>query len=163
MSGEGQGLQERGCGHLSRDLTIWPSVPRGLEPVVLNRETGAEKALHVWWVVAGKNGDGSQGGRSSLAAQTVKNPPATQETGLPSLGRKDPLEKGMAPTPVFLPGESHGQGGLDGRAQGGGGRRADPWGQPGVPQVEALPIAASLELALFPPLVWAPEERAGGH
>ncbi|XP_070328962.1 histo-blood group ABO system transferase [Odocoileus virginianus] len=29
--------------------------PAGLEPVVLNRETGAEKALHVWWVVAGKN------------------------------------------------------------------------------------------------------------
>ena len=24
-------------------------------------------------------------------------------------GRKDPLEKGMQPTPVFLPGESHGQ------------------------------------------------------
>ena len=31
-----------------------------------------------------------------LAAQTVKNPPATQETWVPSLGRKDPLEKGMA-------------------------------------------------------------------
>ena len=162
MSGEGQGLQERGCGHLSRDLTIWPSVPRGLEPVVLNRETGAEKALHVWWVVAGKNGDGSQGGRSSLAAQTVKNPPATQETGLPSLGRKDPLEKGMAThSSVLAWGIPRTEG--PGRAQGGGGRRADPWGQPGVPQVEALPIAASLELALFPPLVWAPEEGAGGH
>ena len=24
-------------------------------------------------------------------------------------GRKDPLEKGMQPTPVFLPGEFHGQ------------------------------------------------------
>ena len=31
-----------------------------------------------------------------LAAQTVKNPPATQETWVPSLGREDPLEKGMA-------------------------------------------------------------------
>ena len=31
-----------------------------------------------------------------LAAQTVKNPPATQETWVPSLGQKDPLEKGMA-------------------------------------------------------------------
>ena len=26
-----------------------------------------------------------------------------------SLGREDPLEKGMQPTPVFLPGEAHGQ------------------------------------------------------
>ena len=25
-----------------------------------------------------------------------------------SLGQEDPLEKGMATTPVFLPGESHG-------------------------------------------------------
>ena len=32
-------------------------------------------------------------------AQTVKNPPAvqeTEETWVPSLGREDPLEKGMA-------------------------------------------------------------------
>ena len=29
-------------------------------------------------------------------AQRVKNPPAIQETGVPSLGREDPLEKGMA-------------------------------------------------------------------
>ena len=36
----------------------------------------------------------------------VKNPPAMQETRVPSLGWEDPLEKGMAtPTPVFLPGE----------------------------------------------------------
>ena len=26
-----------------------------------------------------------------------------------SLGQEDPLEEGMEPTPVFLPGESHGQ------------------------------------------------------
>ena len=31
-----------------------------------------------------------------------------QETWVPSLGQKDPLEKEMA-TPVFLPGKSHGQ------------------------------------------------------
>ena len=29
-------------------------------------------------------------------AQTVKNLPAMQETQVPSLGREDPLEKGMA-------------------------------------------------------------------
>ena len=39
----------------------------------------------------------------------VKNPPAMQETQVRSMGQEDPLEKGMQPTPVFLPGESHGQ------------------------------------------------------
>ena len=32
----------------------------------------------------------------SMVAQTVKSPPAMQETGVPSLGWKDPLEEGMA-------------------------------------------------------------------
>ena len=39
----------------------------------------------------------------------VKNPPVTQEMQVGSLGWKDPLEEDMATTPVFLPGESHGQ------------------------------------------------------
>ena len=52
-------------------------------------------------------------------AQTVKNLPAVQETEAQSLGREDPLEKGI-PTQVFLSGEFHGQKSL-----------ADfsPWGQ----------------------------------
>ena len=33
---------------------------------------------------------------TSLVAQTVKDPPAMQETQVPSLGREGPLEKGMA-------------------------------------------------------------------
>ena len=39
----------------------------------------------------------------------VKNPPAMQETWVRSQGQEDPLEKEMASTPGFLPGESHGQ------------------------------------------------------
>ena len=39
----------------------------------------------------------------------VKNLPAMQDTRAQSLGREDPLEKGWQPTPVFLPGKSHGQ------------------------------------------------------
>ena len=46
----------------------------------------------------------------------VKNLPAVQEAAARSLGQEDPLEKGMQSTPVFLPGESHGQ-----RTLGGGG------------------------------------------
>ena len=37
-----------------------------------------------------------------------------QETWVQTLGLEDPLEKGMQPTPVFLPGESHGQRSLAG-------------------------------------------------
>ena len=34
--------------------------------------------------------------RTSLVAQPIKNPPAVQETWVPSLGREDTLEKGKA-------------------------------------------------------------------
>ena len=44
----------------------------------------------------------------SLGVQLVKNPPVVWETWIRSLGWEDPLE-GMTSTPVFLPGESHGQ------------------------------------------------------
>ena len=50
--------------------------------------------------------------------QTVKNLPEMQETWLQCLGQEDPLQKGMA-TPVFLPGEFHGQRSLAGYS---------PWG-----------------------------------
>ena len=50
-------------------------------------------------------------------AQTVKNPPAMWETWIRSLGQEDPLEKGLATTPVLLPGEFHGQKSLAGYSQ----------------------------------------------
>ena len=53
-------------------------------------------------------------------AQTVKNLPAMQETQVRSLGWDDPLEKEMTTTPVFLPGESHGQRSQAGYCPGGG-------------------------------------------
>ena len=56
----------------------------------------------------------------SLVAQTVKNLPAMPETQVRSLGREDPLQEKMAKTtPVFLPGELHGQRSLAGYS---------PWG-----------------------------------
>ena len=54
-----------------------------------------------------------------LVAQTVKNLPTMQETWVQSLGREDLLEKKWQPTPVFLPGKSHGQRSLVGNS---------PWG-----------------------------------
>ena len=47
--------------------------------------------------------------RLPLVAQMVKNLPAMQETGVQSLGQEDLLENEGLPTPVFLPGEFHGQ------------------------------------------------------
>ena len=46
---------------------------------------------------------------ASLVAQMVKNLPAMWELWVRSLGWEDPLGRGMATTPVTLPGEFHGQ------------------------------------------------------
>ena len=46
---------------------------------------------------------------TSLVAQLVKNPPAIQETWVWSLDWEDSLERQWLPTPVFWPGEFHGQ------------------------------------------------------
>ena len=51
--------------------------------------------------------------QSSLVAQTVKNLPAMQETFNPWV-EKIPWRKKWQPTPVFLPGKSHGQRSLAG-------------------------------------------------
>ena len=51
---------------------------------------------------------------TSLVAQMVKNLPAMQETWVQSLGWEDPWRKEWQPTPVSLPGESHGQRNLAG-------------------------------------------------
>ena len=65
--------------------------------------------------------------------QTVKTLPATRETQVQSLGRKDPLEKReWQPIPVFLPGESHGQRILAGYS---------PWGRKQSDRPERLTLA----------------------
>ena len=55
-----------------------------------------------------------------LVAQMVQNPPAMQRAQVQSLGQEDPLEREWQSTPVFLPGEPHGQRGLVG---------CSPWGR----------------------------------
>ena len=52
--------------------------------------------------------------RAPLAAQSVKNQLAMQETRVPSQGWKIPWRRKWLPTPVFLPGKSHGQRSLAG-------------------------------------------------
>ena len=46
---------------------------------------------------------------ASLVAQLVKNPPAMWETGFDPWVGKIPSKRAWLPTPVFLPGEFHGQ------------------------------------------------------
>ena len=62
----------------------------------------------------------------------VKNMPAVQETYVPSLVQKDPLKKEMATTPVFLPGEFHGQRSLVGYG---------PWGSQKVVHDKQLTLS----------------------
>ena len=60
--------------------------------------------------------------RASLVDQWVKNLPAMQEIQemkVLSLGQKIPWKRAWQPTPVFLPGESHGQRSLSGYSQSG--------------------------------------------
>ena len=47
-------------------------------------------------------------------AQRLKRLPVMRETRVRSLSWEDPLEKEMQPTPVLLPGESHGRRSLAG-------------------------------------------------
>ena len=51
---------------------------------------------------------------SSLMTQMIKNMPAMQETQVQSLGREDPLKKGIATHSSILAWESHGQRSLSG-------------------------------------------------
>ena len=62
---------------------------------------------------------------ASLVAQTVKNSPAMWKTWV----RKIPWRRDRLPTPVFLPGEFHGQRSLAGHS---------PWGRKELDTTEQL-------------------------
>ena len=73
-----------------------------------HRLWGLAPALWVWYFLASLYQD-------SQVALVVKNPPANgREAFNPRVG-KSPLGRKWQPTPVFLPGESHGQKSLVGR------------------------------------------------
>ena len=61
----------------------------------------------------------------------VKNWLSMEEMQGLTLGQEDPLEKGMATTPLFLPGEFHGQWGLVGYR---------PWGHKQSNMTERLTL-----------------------
>ena len=66
-----------------------------------------------------------------------KNLPAVRDPGsIPGLGRFPWRENGWPPTPVFLPGESHGQRSLAGYS---------PWGHKAMDTTERLTLAVVSE------------------
>ena len=64
---------------------------------------------------------------ASLVAQMVKNLLTMQETRVQSLGQEDPWRRAWQPTPVLLPGESHGQRSLVGYSPRGSQRVMIEW------------------------------------
>ena len=76
----------------------------------------------------------------SLLAQMVSNLPPMQETMVWSLGLEAPLEKGVALTPGFWPGESHGQRSLAGYS---------PWGRRESDTAEWLQLSLWLNLQVW--------------
>ena len=64
---------------------------------------------------------------ASRVAQTVKNLPAMRKTWVRSLVWEDPLEKEWLSTPVFLPGEFHGQRSLAGPSTSGRKESGHDW------------------------------------
>ena len=65
----------------------------------------------------------------------INNPLAIQETWVPSLGQEDPLQKRMATSLVFLPGEFHGLRSLVGYS---------PWGSKELNMTVQLTLSLSL-------------------
>ena len=57
-------------------------------------------------------------GETGKDCSVVKNPPAKQKTWVRSLDGEDPWIRKWLPTPVFLPGESHGQRSLEAAVHG---------------------------------------------
>ena len=72
-----------------------------------------------------------------LVARSVKSVPATQDSRVQSLSREDPLRRDWHPTPVFSPGESHGQRSLVGYS---------PWGHRQSDRTERLTLSSHLPL-----------------
>ena len=78
--------------------------------------------------------------KEPLVAQTVKSLPAVWETRVQSLCQEIPWRRKWQPTPVFLPGESHGQRNLAGYS---------PWGRKESDTTERLHFHFSLSIYIF--------------
>ena len=69
----------------------------------LEKEMANHSSKFAWKILWAETPGGLQ-----VVAQRVKSLPAMWETQLRSLGREDPWRRKWQPTPVLLPGKSHG-------------------------------------------------------
>ena len=76
----------------------------------------------------------------------VKSLPVMQETWIQFLGQEDPLQKELLPTPVFLPGEFHGQRSLTGYS---------PWGHKELDTTKQLTFFHSSFIGFFRQEYWS--------
>ena len=106
------------------DLTLINDICKDL----LSKYSEVLGDMSIWWHYTAQ---GFPGGGS-----VVNNPSATKETWVPSLGREDPLEKGMLPTSVFLPRECHGKTSLVGYS---------PWGRKESDLTEQLTLVLFIQ------------------
>ena len=101
---------ERSGGWLARAASF-RTAPKSLKDPAL-AHLGCHSSMQVPWPhfsPAEPDPGTSLVATASLVAQMVKNLPAIQETQVRSLDGKIPWRKEWLPTPVVLPGESHGQ------------------------------------------------------
>ena len=82
---------------------------------------------------------------SSLVAPMEKSLPAMQELQVRSWVGKIPWRRKWLPTPVFLPGKSHGQRSLAGYS---------PWGLKESDMTERLTLTYTLSNLIFPMIQW---------
>ena len=80
----------------------------------LNRVLGLNASSNIFWLWLGRSpregiGYPLQYSWASLVAQTVKICPQCRKPGIDPCVRKIPWKREWQPTPVFLPGEPHGQ------------------------------------------------------
>ena len=85
---------------------------------------------------------------ASLVAQTIKNPFKCRRPGFDSWVGKIPWRRARQPTPVFLPGESHGQRNLAGYS---------PWGHKESDMTEQLSTAHEMSRWVESHLLFLPQ------
>ena len=116
-------MQNTVCSELSHQWLQW------IVSSMVAKRRYSHSILCFAWILLKENGSSANYYPASLVAQRLERLPAMQETRVWSLSRKIPWRRKWQPTPVFLPGESHGGSSLVGYS---------PWGPKELDTTERL-------------------------
>ena len=106
---KGQRGMEGSVWLVAADRSMWSGfylsagLPPSADSAAVNQMRHSWRKHHFWLC------RGCQGFRPPNEYSVVKNPPAMQETGFDSWDGKIPWSREWQPTPVIVPGESHGE------------------------------------------------------